>query len=156
DNSGPYPLGSFGTCPHSQLCGVSGQCPTPERAKRPAFNNAVIIGTGVAFHWPDNMGNYTLPTIVTECGKIKKHPSGASASLDCPGFFVLGNLGTPMRAELWGVSGCSPHTNRRNAIHSTPSLRRGNYTSSLWANDEVGSRCTEGGRSCPSLSLSLH
>jgi len=32
DNSGPYPLGSFGTYPHSQLCGVSGQCPTPERA----------------------------------------------------------------------------------------------------------------------------
>src|SRR5262249_11952512 len=44
DNSGPYPLGSFGTCPHSQLCGVSGQCPTPERAKRPAFNTVIRRG----------------------------------------------------------------------------------------------------------------
>jgi hypothetical protein len=74
DNSGPYPLGRFRTCPHSQLCGVSGQCPTPELAKRPAFN-AVI-----------RRGNCELRLVIVgrgSCPSRKPHPafSGSKATL---------------------------------------------------------------------------
>jgi len=71
--------------------GVSGM----PHAKRPAFIN-VIFGAGVAFHLPDNMGNYILPTTITDSGRIKSISPGCRLS-DCPGFFSR-------RIDLQGAS----------------------------------------------------
>src|SRR5262245_22207597 len=48
--------GSFGTCPHSQVWGVSGRCPTPEPTKHLEFN-ANHFGAEVASDWLAILGN---------------------------------------------------------------------------------------------------
>ena len=40
----------------------------------------------------------------------------------------VGRFGTPRASNLRGVSGHPPRQNRRNTLHSTPSVRRGNCT----------------------------
>jgi len=45
----------------------------------------------------------------------------------CPIFavgFSLGNLGTRLRSEHWGIQGQCPHPSRQSALRSTPSFRR--------------------------------
>jgi len=45
----------FGALAHAAICGISGQRPAPEHAKRPAFNGS-IFGAAIA-------GRYYGPTI---------------------------------------------------------------------------------------------
>ena len=87
DNTGPYPLGRFRTCRHSQLCGVSGQCPTPERAKRPAFNTVI------------RRGNCELRLVIVgrgSCPSRKPHPAfSASKATLLPPIGIGRDLAAP-------------------------------------------------------------
>jgi len=111
DNSGPYPLGRFGTCPHSQLWGVSGHvCYKTCGVFRDTPTQNALQSTS-----PYRRGNCSRAQQCVgeqQAGWGASHLTLTTAPPDLLIFrrgFSLGNLGSLLRSEHWGIQGHCQH-----------------------------------------------